>query len=295
MTETKATGSVVFSSTSQDAEQEIGRGTRVETPAGTAFRTTQSVTLPPSTPSAPAEVVAPIEAIEGGEAGNVRAGRISLAPTLEDQGISVTNPADTTGGLTRTLPMVSSSDYEDAVENLENVLRGRLKTYVEDPANAPAGLTIFTETRDLGSLTLEPPKESVVGSEVAEFTLSGVVAAEVLAVDEQDVTSLLRTLVEARVPEGSRLLPETVTIEHDEGLVTGDAIVFDGLASARVTPVIDPEALAARIAGLPVSDAQAILDALGTATVNVWPGFLGELPADRERITLDVLEASATE
>jgi hypothetical protein len=60
-------------------------------------------------------------------------------------------------------------------------------------------------------------------------------------------------------------------------------------------PVIDPEALLARIAGLPVSEAEAILDGLGTATVNVWPGFLGDLPNDRERITLDVLEASAME
>ena len=63
----------------------------------------------------------------------------------------------------------------------------------------------------------------------------------------------------------------------------------------RVTPIIDPGALLDRIAGLPVSEAQAILDALGTATVNVWPGFLGDLPNDRQRITLDVLEASAME
>jgi len=59
--------------------------------------------------------------------------------------------------------------------------------------------------------------------------------------------------------------------------------------------IVDPEALLERIAGLPISEARAILEGLGAATVNVWPGFIGDLPDDRERITLDVDETSAME
>ena len=88
----------------------------------------------------------------------------------------------------------------------------------------------------------------------------------------------------------------SIVVEHEPGEVDdGDRIRFSGRASGTMEPLIDADALLARIAGLPVSEAQAILDGLGQATVNVWPGFLGDLPNDRERITLDVLEASATE
>ena len=55
------------------------------------------------------------------------------------------------------------------------------------------------------------------------------------------------------------------------------------------------ELLLDRVAGLPIPDAQAILEGLGAATVNVWPGFIGDLPDDRQRITLDVEEPSTTE
>ena len=295
VTETKATGSVTFTSASQDSEQEIGAGTRVETPAGIAFRTTRTVVLPPSEEGLPAQVTAPVEAVVGGETGNVAPGRISVAPSLQGQDISVSNPEATSGGATRIAPLVEPGDYDDAVENLENLLRGKLKAFVEDPVNTPAGLTVFAETRALGPLRLEPAADEVVGDISAELTLSGSAAAQVLAVDEAQVDALLRALIETGQPPGSRLLPESVDIRHEAGVAEGDRIGFDGFASASVTPVIDVEALAVQIAGLPVSEAQAILDGLGQATVNVWPGFLGDLPNDRERITLDVLEASATE
>ncbi len=295
VTETTATGMVEFSSLDQDSEQEIGAGTRVETPAGVAFRTTETVVLPRSEDGAPAKVDAPIEAVTGGDTGNVAPGRISVAPSLEGQDISVSNPEATSGGRTQTAPLVEPSDYDDAVENLQNLLRGRLRAWLDDPANIPAGLTVFTETRTLGPLALEPAADEVVGTSATELTLAASATAQVLAVDEAQVDALLRSLLESAVPDGSQLLPGTVSVEHAAGVAEAGHIAFDGSASAKVSPLIDEEALAAQVAGLPVSEAQAILDGLGQATVNVWPGFLGDLPNDRERITLDVLESSATE
>ena len=94
---------------------------------------------------------------------------------------------------------------------------------------------------------------------------------------------------------GLVILAESVDIEHADGAADGADVSFVGTASGQAVAVIDPEALLEQIAGLPVSDARAILEELGTTTVNVWPGFMGDLPDDRQRITLDVDEASTME
>lgn len=296
VTETKARGEVVFSSEGRASDKEIPAGTRVETPAQIRFRTTETAVLPAGEEGVPTQVVVPVEALEGGEAGNVRAEAISEAPSLVDQGISVSNPAATTGGRTETAPLVEPRDFDDAVVNLGEALEGKLAAWVRDPANAPAGLTVFPETAERGPLDLQPQAGDVVGTTVDGFVLSATATGEVLAVDEALVDELLETRLRSSLPEAMALREASIVVEHEPGEVDeGDRIRFSGRASGTMEPLIDADALLARIAGLPVSEAQAILEELGPATVNVWPGFLGDLPNDRERITLDVLEASATE
>ncbi len=90
-TETRATGEVVFSATDQEFDQEIAAGTRVLTPSGIAFQTTETVVLPRGDDSA-SEIRTPVEALESGESGNVPAEAISIVPSLESQGIGVVNP-----------------------------------------------------------------------------------------------------------------------------------------------------------------------------------------------------------
>jgi hypothetical protein len=296
VTETKARGEVVFTSEGRPADKEIPAGTRVETPAQIRFRTTETAVLPASEEGVPTQVAVPVEALEGGEAGNVRAEAISEAPSLADQGISVSNPAATTGGRTESAPLVEPRDFDDAVVNLGEALEGKLAAWVRDPANAPAGLTVFAETAERGPLSFQPLASEIVGTSVDGFTLAATATGEVLAVDEALVDEVLEERLRTSLPEAMALRDASIVVEHEPGEVEdGGRIRFSGLASATMEPRIDPEALLARIAGLPVSEAQAILDEIGSATVNVWPGFLGDLPNDRERITLDVLEASATE
>jgi Baseplate J-like protein len=294
-TETTAQGEVVFSAADQVFDQEIASGTRVETPAGIEFQTVDTVTLPRGLNGGASSVTARVEAITPGVDGNVEAEAISIVPSLEDQGISVSNPAPTTGGSTTVGSRVTAADYDRAAVELRNLLSGALDAYLRDPANTPAGVTLFAETASLGPLTLDPPADTVVGTDAASFGLTGSVEAQVLGVDESTVDEVARERLLATVPADTELVAGSMRVEHGEGTVDGDRIDFDSTAAASVIPDIDPEELASRIAGLPVSEAQAILEGLGTATVNVWPGFLGDLPNDRQRITLDVLEASDTE
>ncbi len=292
--EERATGSVVFASPEQPNEQLIPAGTRVRTPAGVEFQTTATVTLPP-TEGAASQVSVPIEAIRSGEDGNVSAGAISVVPSLEEQGISVRNPEPTTGGRFEQTPRVTAEDYDAAAVDLQNRLAGALVAYLRDPANAPDDLELYAETAQLGPVRNIPAFEELVGASETEFELRGEVMASVLAVDPTLLDEAARTRLQAAVPEGMRLLPDTVRVEPVEGTADGQRVHYDTRAQAQVVAIVDPSALVDQVAGLTVSEAQAILERFGTATVSVWPEFLDGLPADRERIELDVSEPSTTE
>ncbi|MEX1294604.1 MAG: baseplate J/gp47 family protein, partial [Candidatus Limnocylindrales bacterium] len=199
--ETSAGGEVVFSALEQEFDQEIAAGTRVVTPAGIAFRTTESVTLPRSEGTA-ASVTAPIEAVDPGEGGNVPADAISIVPSLEGQGITVSNPEPTGGGRFEQTPLVIAADYDEAAVDLRNRLTGELAAYLRDPVDAPDGTTVYPGTAVLGPVTLEPAAAAVVGRSVAEFELTGSAQARVVAVDEDLVDEVLRARLLAAVPEG---------------------------------------------------------------------------------------------
>ncbi len=292
--ETRADGEVVFSSPEQPNEQAIPAGTRVRTPAGVEFQTTEAVTLPP-TEADPAEVTAAVEAVRSGAEGNVPPGAISVVPSLEGQGISVRNPAETSGGRFEERPQVTAEDYDAAAVDLQNRLAGALVAYLRDPANTPPDLTVYPETAQLGTIEHDPAPEDLVGSNMAEFELGGSVLASVLAVDAGLVDDITRARLLAAVPEGTALLVDSVKLEHSEGTADGQRIHFGGQGDGQTSMLIDADALVEGVAGLPVSEAQAILQRFGEATVSVWPGFLTDLPADQERIELDVTEPSTTE
>jgi hypothetical protein len=135
----------------------------------------------------------------------------------------------------------------------------------------------------------------VVGSKAAEFRLSGAIEASVLGVDEELVLELARDAVRAQVPDGMALLPGDLAVEASEGVAEGDRILFESSARGTAYPVVDADELLSRIAGKPVSEAQAILDGIGSASVSVWPDFLADLPGDPSRIRLEVVEPATAE
>lgn len=289
-----ATGEVVFSSA--ETFQAIAAGTRVMTPSEIEFQTTERVTLAaPGPGESEGSVSAPVIAVDAGADGNVDAGEISVVPSLEDQGISVTNPTPTTGGRQEESPRVTAADYNGAVADIENRFPGVLEAWLGDPANAPAGLVLYPDTAVAGLITYAPDLDDVAGSRRAQFTLVGSMEATVLGVDENPIAELLRKRLASGSPDGMVMLDSEATVEVGDGAADGQRIRYSGRADGRAYQPVDIDAVATRIAGLPISEARAILEALGTTTVNVWPEFLADLPGDSGRITLEVRDPSTTE
>ncbi len=102
-----------------------------------------------------------------------------------------------------------------------------------------------------------------MGTEAPDFRLSGAIAARVLAVDERLAAQVARGALLAAVPEDMALLPDTPSIDIGPGVAEGDGIRFEGTAEAQAYQLVDVDALLSQIAGLPVSEAQAILEGLG--------------------------------
>ena len=290
-------GMVVFSAPSQALADsvEIQALTPVFTSDGVEFRTTESVTLAPPAAGEAAQVTAPIEAARPGPEGNVPAGAIDNVPSLAAQGIGVTNPEPTTGGDVEETPVVTREDVEAAAAALENRLDGELAAHLRDPGNAPQGLTLYPATREPGPVSYRPSADELVGTQASEFRLSGDIEARVLAVDERIVAELAEAALLAEVPDGLAILQKELSIETSAGSPEGEGIAFRSTAEASAYQPIDTDSVLARIAGLPVSEAQAILEDIGATTVSVWPEFLGDLPGDPGRIRLHVLEPSTTE
>jgi hypothetical protein len=117
----------------------------------------------------------------------------------------------------------------------------------------------------------------------------------VLAVDESLVGDLARERLAATVPGSMALIPDRVTVEVGQGKADGQEVRYSSVAQGEAAPPVDMDDLRAQVAGLPISEARAILEALGPSTVTVWPGFLADLPGDPSRITLDVREPSTME
>lgn len=283
--ETKATGTVVFTSRNTGAEVEIPAGTQVATASGIVFRTTRRVVVPKATflPPTPGLAEAPVEALEPGPAGNVPAGAITRVSTviqarLVNPDDPVSNAEPTRGGRRDVFPQVTKADVDRAMAALSERAATALRDGLADPNLVPAGLTVFEETASLGELSPSVDPATLVGREATEFDLALTGEGSVLAVDEAPISEIGAALVRASVAPDHVLVDGSIRVEVGEPVVEGTEIRFPVAASGRQTVVVDADALRAAIKGRPVEEARRLLETYGRATVEVWPDWVTTIP-----------------
>jgi hypothetical protein len=252
-----AQGAVVF--TNRRAEpQEIPPGTIVATSTGSnvRFETIQPVTLPGGVGT---QVTAPIRAVDPGPVGNVRAFGINTIEGPLSVTTTVINPASTSGGSVKEVPVVQLADKDALRAELEQ--QARQKAYVALGELLREGEFVPPET--VGTLVIEETFDRFTDEEADAVTLRLRMLATALAIDGAAADEIALRAMGERIPRRGQMLSDSVRFNRGPATVDqeGDAVVitFPNTASSVVVLDIDPAAVRASIRGMTPGEAVATL------------------------------------
>jgi hypothetical protein len=287
----------------------------VDVPAGSfvaageqAYATQAEITVPRGTLTSDGRIAAGEQAVAVvaaaiGPAANVAAGAID---TVLDEDIDarlrgfpenperrVTNPERTSGGVDTTGTEFIQADVDAAVAALREDLA----------AKAAAALP-----EEDGSLVLEPATQ-------AEPTISGVDG--IVGTRDQEAAEITGTLTwtayrvdrevvldggeeaftddERALPEGHRLLREATAVTLGDARLDGETVVVEAHVTGSSAPELDPEVLRARAMGRTAEEARLALADVGTAEIDLWPGWVSTVPELEWRVDVRIGELEPAE
>lgn len=287
----KATGTVHFTNQTTD-DITIAKGTLVQTSTGAdrvQFATTESKTLPRSVivfiTVVPGTADIPVEAVQGGAGGNVGANRIVVS---NNGRYAVSNPAATSGGETKKIPIVKAEDYSSATAKA-NVDRA-----LADEANAQklrwkAQLTpdavVYVGTP---ALTSQGSLADAVGKEVATFDVpvSATVLGFAVAGDQPTKAAVERYRTQATP---GNVLDERTAQFSAVATVADNGVTWRVSASGQQTPQLDAARVRDALAGRSVTEARALLEGQGlrVTDLRVTPSWWPRLPLLGLRIAVN--------
>jgi hypothetical protein len=291
----KATGEVRWTNCDPTLSYTIPAGTVVRTPSGVGFATAEAVFLPVAPPtSTPGKYVCQIRtigivAVGDGSAGNVGVGAITVVPgKYNSVVIKVTNPAATAGGIRTEFPKVIQKDVTAALAALGKQLDAQLVAGAAAPAGLPAGSTAFPETATRGAATPTLDPTTLVDQEVTQFDLGVTATGTIVTVDQAPIRTLGAARLAAAVPAGHDMVAGSADVTVGLGTVDGQVVRFGVTARAESAPRVDESVLRTQLKGRSTAEAQAILAPYGTATVELWPGWVTTIPTFDARVDLRV-------
>jgi hypothetical protein len=295
--ETAATGRVRFDNLDPTSSNSIVKGAVVSTNGGIRFRTDRAITVPAARlvglQIVPSSASVDVTAVDPGPDGNVEPNAITTVPRGEEPiFLKVTNPDGTSGGVSETFPRVSQEDVDGALATLNEALQTEFQARLDDGDLAPVDVTVFEETATLGEPTWSVDPETLVGQEIESFDLGASASGTVLGVDTAPLEAIAAARLADNIDPGFALVDDSSDVQVDPAVIDGSTITFPVRVTAQEVAVLDPDVIAAEIRGLPLADAQAILDTYGTGTISVWPDWVGTIPTVDGRLTVVVEEPS---
>ncbi len=250
----RAQGSVVFSNLGTNPVN-VPAGTIVSTSTGSSinFRTTAAVTLPGGFNQ---RVSAPIEAVDPGIQGNVRANTINTIGAGYNLRMQVTNPGGTGGGGAQLTAIVTQEDRDTLLADLMARIEARAAAGLQE--NVLAGEWLSPES--IQTFITAQAFSAFNDEEAAEVELTLRVLVRGVAVDQAILREMLLTTVQRAIPERGKLVASTLTTQRDANVefVQG-SVLFTMTVGAEYVIPIDPVEVRTAIAGLPPEAAIALV------------------------------------
>jgi len=240
----KAVGQVVFSNLGANPVQ-VPAGSIVSTSSGApvSFRTTADVEVPGGVGN---RVTAPVEALEPGIQGNVRANTINTVSGPLRFQLRVINPGGTAAGGAQLTGVVTAEDQDR--------LLGDLKTSADQQALA----AIQAEVRPGEWLAPDSVQSYVIAqvfdqyedSESDQLDLTLRVLVQGVAVAEDELAQATVNALEESIPPNGQLVADSITYQRNPGATaSGRTVTFDLTASGEYVAPIDPQEVRSAIAG----------------------------------------------
>lgn len=248
----RARGRVFFTNLTQET---------VRIPAGTTIRSGQSTpvrfvtTQPGNVPAGPGATLGlPVEAVTPGESGNLPAGRLTAIEGGLGLVLSANNLQPTTGGSDRRLPAPDQNDRDNLLENLTADLEMTALNELEQGL-APGDVLISASLRQVEVLdTVFQPQ----GEQPADqIELSQRLAFEALVVSQADLQTMALSSLDATLPEGYRVVPETLEVAPltEPVLTSNQTASFEIEAARQIEAVIPTTQVINLVMGLPPATA----------------------------------------
>lgn len=292
--ETRAKGVERFTNqTTSDIK--IAKGTTVKTSDNVVFVTTEDKTLPKSSivifpPSVTfGNVDVPIEAVDPGSRGNVDARRINQSPSPGQ--FSVENPAATSGGDSKKIPIVMLADYELAASRADAELKKQADAQLDAwKKQAAPGQSVYGSVVKRTAIT---PLSDVVGKELAvgvtsfELTVNGTATGYSVASAEPRTTTVEH--LAAAADAGHDIDKQGAVVEViGAPTVEPDGVHWRVRARGAQFRRIDDAAMRSALAGRAFEDVAAVVSDRGLRLVRVstWPGWWPRLPVLDLRIAI---------
>jgi hypothetical protein len=194
-----------------------------------------------------------------------------------------------TGGTKREIRAVSKEDLENlkqlAIAELKSQAAAEIKTQEADKH-------IFLETLMLQIETEKLSAETGDEAESVNLELKGEITA--LAAEKQHLINLLLAILQGTIPEGFSIAPDNLKISIENVEYKDQTAIFDVLAAARLSPIVNRTEVIKRILGKRPAAALSEIKTLPyfmRADMEIspkLPDILRWLPSDENRINLEV-------
>ena len=283
----KAQGSVVFSNLGANPVR-VPTGTIISSGTGTAvnFRTTSSIEVPGGFNQ---KATAPIEAMEPGIQGNVRANTLNIIGGGYNLRLRVTNPGGTGGGGAQLTPIVTQEDLDTLLAEVVARAEARAETTLQ--AIVTEGEWLSPES--IQTISIVPAFSAFNDEEAQELELTVNMLVRGVAVDQTILRQVLLRTAQAATPEQGKLVASSVNAQREPGVdFTGGAVTFTMTVGAEYVIPIDPVEVRTAIAGLPPEEAITLVQQRwrleGPPEIHRDPEWFATLPRLGNRIQVRI-------
>ncbi len=243
LTGEKAKGKVVIYRTGSEVSLE--KGTRVQSSSGLIFVLDEEVAITSGSASSPTKTEARVTAADIGSEYNLTAGESFSVGNYPRSEIEAKNEEPFSGGSSREISAVSSSDYEKVLADLEKELKDKAISDMRSSLSADEYLVIETLTEK----EKQKNYDHKIGDEASNLKLNLTLEFSAFSFKKSDMFKLSEEILKDQITAGYVLREGQLSLSFDVEKANEDKALISTSFSANLLPAINADEMKKKIVG----------------------------------------------